>query len=309
MPSPRINPPAFLRYWQSWILVMALVLIPFFIKIPLSLQRRIIVGALGDRLHIVFLGIITLLFYWKGPARGRLAWAAIAAALVGALIELVQTQVGRTALWHDFFMDLQGISLVVGFVLWRGHGKTTGLFVIGLTAMIMSWQISYLPKMVAATSECRKSFPQLANFSSPNASALWQGTYKAQVEMSFDNKGIMQIIGGPPSKWPGAQMRHFPHNWTGYKELLVDARIVGSGSETRQLAIRLDDYEGRKSACWVTNHFQVGHKWTTYRMPIVDRNLRHCDRILDLANVDKILLFLPSPQDTVQMQFDNLCLR
>ncbi len=309
MPAPRINPPAILRHWQTWILMMAFVLVPFFIKIPVILRREPVISVLGDRLHIVLLGVITLLLYWKGPFRGKLLWSALVAALIGGAIEFVQILVGRSALIEDFYKDLQGISLVVGYILWRGHKKTVGLLIIAALALLIPWQMKYLPQLVSATNEGRLSFPLLADFNNDNSSVLWGETYSAQVEMSFESEGVLQITGGPPSKWPGAQMGHFPHDWTGYKELVVDARLVNAKTDSSMLAVRIDDFKGRTEKCWITDHFWVGSQWQTFSMPITDRKLHHSERNLDLTDVDKILLFLPAPKDTVQMEFDNLRLR
>jgi hypothetical protein len=264
---------------------------------------------LGDRLHIVLLAAVTLLLYWKGPLRGRLFWAAFNAALIGGTIEFIQAFVGRAALWHDFFLDLQGIALVVGFILWRGHGKTIGLITMVILAVVIPWQMRFLPAMVSAVDDCRNSFPLLADFDDPGNSVLWVDTYSAEVKISFETKGVLQITGGPPSKWPGTQMKNFPHNWTGYKELLVDARLVKSNLPRSRFAIRIDDLLGRSEKCWVTDHFVATSQWTTYSMPIVGRQLMHSERNLDLNDVDKILLFLPTSKDTIQIEFDNLRLR
>lgn len=309
MPSPRISSPAFLRHWQVWTLLMVSVLVPFFLKIPIGLRRNAVISVLGDRLHIVLLGVITLLIYWHGPLRGRLLRSAIAATVVGGAIEIVQTFVGRQALWHDFYMDMQGIGLVVGFILWRGHKQLIGLFMVAALMVFIPWQMSFLPNLVTATNESRASFPLLADFNSANSSALWSDTYGARVEISFATEGVLQVTGGPPSRWPGAQMGNFPHDWTGYKQLVVDARLVSAKTDSAQLAIRIDDFQGRIEKCWITDSFHVGRQWKTYRMPIVDRTLRHSDRVLDLSDVDKILLFFPTPKDTVKMEFDNLRLQ
>jgi len=309
MPTPRVNPPAFLRHWQTWALLMGLMLVPFFLKIPISLRRDPVISILGDRLHIVLLAAVTLLVYWKGPLRGKLLWTAVATAGIGAAIEFVQTLVGREALWHDFFMDLQGIGLIVGFILWRGHRNIFGFLLVATLAIVIPLKLSFLPGLMLAVNESRASFPLLADFNTSNSSTLWHETYNAKVDISFDTGGVLQITGGPPSKWPGADMGYFPHDWSDYKELVVDARLVSTHVDQAKMCIRIDDFQGRIDHSWITDRFSVTQQWASYSVPIVDRQMRNSDRILNLTDIDRILLFLPTPKDTIKMEFDNLRLR
>ena len=70
--EPVVKPPAILDRWQTWVVFLVLLLIPFFVPIPRSLRYNPIVGHFGDQLHIPLLGGIYLMLYWKGPLRGRL---------------------------------------------------------------------------------------------------------------------------------------------------------------------------------------------------------------------------------------------
>ena len=70
--------------------MVALVLVvPFLVPIPRFLRYDLVISALGDRMHVVLLAAMTLALYWLGPLAGRLAAAALAAAVDLAIAEHV----------------------------------------------------------------------------------------------------------------------------------------------------------------------------------------------------------------------------
>ena len=79
------------------------------------LRRHPAISPLGDQFHVVLMAVVALLIYWRGPLRGRLWLATMAAAIAaGALVEFVQPLFGRAALLKDFLLDLVGIGIIVG---------------------------------------------------------------------------------------------------------------------------------------------------------------------------------------------------
>ncbi|MBM4131159.1 hypothetical protein FJ250_09035, partial [bacterium] len=109
---PALPMPRLLRRRWLWFLVMALATLPFFVTVPLALRRHPAIAPLGDQFHVVLMAAVTILMYWRGPLRGRLWYATLAAVTGGALIEFVQPLFGRSALVKDFLLDLVGIGIV-----------------------------------------------------------------------------------------------------------------------------------------------------------------------------------------------------
>jgi len=297
---------------------MAVLLVPFFVPIPVELRRHPVIGILGDRLHIVLLGAICLLIYWRGVLRGRLWPAALAAAGIGAAIEFVQILVGRAALFWDFQQDLIGIGLVVGFVLWRGHRSIWGLLMMVALLTVIPAQLHYLPGLIEAEYRTRQSFPLLADFETDSDRRLWKETYDGVLvftahadtrDSAAPESGFLRLVGVPPSRWPGARMRYFPYDWTGYSRLLIDVRHRTPGRQEMDFSVRLDDFAGRKDKVWVSDDFVATSQWQTISIPLVNRRVRQDSRILDIADMDAILIFLRSPQDTMTIEIDNLRLQ
>lgn len=311
--EPAWPPPRLLARWQTWTVLMAVLVVPFFVPIPIGLRRNVLISTLGDRLHIVLPAGITLLLYWKGPLRGRLFWAALAAATVGGAIEFLQELVGRTALLHDWLLDLMGIGLVVGWVSWRGHRRPLGLVLVILLVTTALVQLRALPPTMLAVAEARDRFPMLEDFEGPHTWYMWSANDDAALTMTgaaaaAGHRGL-RLTGGPPSRWPGAHVRRFPHVWTGYNVLEMTVRHTGAGVDSVRFAVRLDDFQGVHDHDWLDASFWATREWRTFRLPVSDRVTRWSLRPFDLSDVDGLTIFLPVPRDTVCIEIDDIRLR
>ena len=310
--DPAWPPPRLLARWQTWTVLMAVLVVPFFVPIPVQLRRDLLIATLGDRLHIVLPAGITLLLYWKGPLRGRIAWAAGAAALAGAAIEGLQEFVGRTALWHDWLLDLMGIGMVVGWVAWRGRRRRWGLALVAVLLVAAVAQLHWLPARMQAAAAARERFPVLEDFEHPYVWQLWKPNDAAlAVSRSAASAGErgLRIVGAPPARWPGAAMRRFPHDWTGYRTLEFAARHGGAPGDSVRFAVRLDDFTGVKDHDWLDAGFVATDRWRTFTVPLAGRVTRWSRRPFDLADVDAMTFFLVTPRDTSTLLVDDIRLR
>jgi len=275
-PIPAIKPPAFLLRWQVWGTAALLLTVPFFVTIPLVLRRHPIVSPLGDQLHVVLLAGITFLIYWRGPLTGKLWSAALMAAFIGAAIEFIQIPFGRTAHIMDFVLDLIGIGFVVGYVLWRGYGQRVGLGLIIALTLTFPARLYHVPFVASAAYHGRQIFPTIADLEGPRDRWLW-GENNAVVKIleipdSPDGPGrVVRLSGAPPDHWPSAEMRRFPHDWSGYQELVFDVRLVASNPDSQRFSLRADDYIGRKEKTWISSHYVATIEWKSFRFELDDR--------------------------------------
>ncbi len=306
-PTPALPAPTFLNSWPLLLATLAFLLIPFFLPIPMVLRRHPLIGNLGDQIHVPFLMILTLLFYWRGPLTGRLKWAILAGMILGGLIELVQTLVGRTALIEDFALDLAGIGLAAGLVIWKGHKMRAGLGLMVALVMVLSAQLYFLPGLILGSYHAQQNFPLISDFEGMHEKWLWKETCQARYDFVKTEDGtVLQLESGPPSRWPGIQMRHFPHDWTGYSTLKLDVRHITPGREKVPFSVRLDDYQSRKDQTWVSNSFKATPEWTTYNVPVIDRKVLHGDRLLNLQDLSYLLVFLSDKNDSTIIEIDNI---
>ena len=184
-PEPRV-----FTDWRLRALGVALLLVPFFVPVPVELRRHVLIATLGDRLHMVLLAGAALALYWRGPLRGRLPAAALAAAALGGAIELLQELVGRQALFHDFVLDVMGIAMVVGWILWRGHGRREGVALILAMLAVTAFQLRELPPVMIAADRAGARFPVLEDCRDPVGAALWGDDNGAVLTYVVESDGL-----------------------------------------------------------------------------------------------------------------------
>lgn len=313
--EPALAAPGFLRHRLVWAFLMVLFLFPFFIHIPRELNHHPVISPLGDQVHIVLFGGITLLLYWFGPLRGRLGWAATAGAVMGGAVEFLQLLVGRQALFKDFLLDLVGIGIVVGFILWKGHGRQVGKWLFLLLLLSIPFQLWYLPWRIDAAYRARDQFPVLADFETWGDRFLWSNNMKSEVSFhqvadSPDGEGgVLRLATDGATDWPGATMRRFPEDWSDYTEILFDVRVIDAPGDTLKFGLRLDDYEGVKEMVWVSQTYAATSEWQTFTMDIADRQLWNSDRHLNLAEMDRFHFFFRRPETPLAIEVDNIRLQ
>ncbi|MBU2501165.1 VanZ family protein [bacterium] len=310
--EPAIPPPRFITRWQTWVLLGVLLLLPFFITIPVELRKHPVVGPLGDQFHVLLLGAITLVLYWAGPLRGRIWWSALAASLMGVVIEFAQLLVGRSAYWGDVVLDMVGTGIVVGFVSWRGLGRRWGLPLMVLCAIYVPWVLRDLPADTRARRFHRDLFPVIEDFENPHLGRMWAGVGDGAVGFPPIPDGpdgptfVLRITGAPPSTWPGARMSYFPHDWRGYDRLVLRARHRGPDDWIARFTIKVDDERGKSDDGAVLAYHHATAEWREYELPIEGQVGRNTDLFLDLRDVSTLSVFLNSPGDTVVLEIDDV---
>lgn len=313
--QPAVSPPGLLLRPFTWAAAAAFLLVPFFVTIPVALRKHPLIGPLGDLLHIPLLAGLTLLLYWMGPLRGRLWIAAAAAAVVGAAIEPLQLLVGRAGLWDDFLLDLVGIGMAVGFVLWRGHGRRLGLAALIALAAVVPYDLRELPAETRARTHCAALFPVIDDFEGTHMGRMWGNTDDAALGFPPIPDGprgpstVLSIGGGPPQTWPGARMLHFPYDWSDWRNLELTVRHTGPADRTVEFVVRLEDFAGRRKDGHVTTALQATAAWQTFSVPLTGRIADNVDHVMDLSDIEIMLIFLPEPADPVVIQVDDIRLR
>ncbi len=311
-PEPALPAPALLDSWFVWLALAALVVVPFFLPIAQVLRRDPIIGSLGDHLHIPLLAAVTLLLYWKGPLRGRLMSVVVFAALGGAAIEVLQMLVGRSAEVSDWFLDLMGIGMVVGLVLWRGHGRRMGLVLLAGLLLIVPIQLRTVPLKVQAKMQAAETFPILADFENPTNRRLWVSNHAARLSTVFADSvhgQVLRLEGGPPNRWPGSRYLGFPCDWTDFTTLTFEARVPDADADSLDFQVLVGDFKSRDEGSYLGGAFRTGPGWQTFSLPVDHRTLRRTDRLLDLDDVDVVIFFVNRPQESFQLEIDNLRLR
>lgn len=312
---PALPMPRLLRRRWLWVLVMLLVTLPFFVTVPIALRRHPAIAPLGDQFHVALLAAVTILLYWRGPLRGRLWYATLAAVIAGAMVEFLQPLFGRSALVKDFLLDLVGIGIVTGLVLWKGHRRRAGLALMTALLLSIPAQLYYLPGVIAASYESRRSFPLIADFETGREHWIWSSNFKTRLQFTrvpdgpHGPTGVLRVTGGPPDHWPGVKVRRFSHDWSDYRTLEFDVRVVIAPGDSVPMSLRLDDFLGTRENRGARLGFFADRRWRTVRFELPGAMLADGTRPLDTSDLDLILVYLPRPQAPVVFELDNFRVR
>lgn len=310
--DPAVRMPAFLQHPLTVGMIMVLLLLPFFVKIPTAFRRHPVIAPLGDQFHVVLLAGVTLMLYWRGPLTGRLGAAALSAAVIGGSIEFLQLLVGRAALFHDFLLDLIGIGLVAGYVLWKGHDRVAGRWLVALMLLCALSQVSHVPGVIAAAARARDLFPVIADFEKGRDRWIWDHTNDGEVTFpqvpdTPDGPGrALRLTGAPPDNWPGASMRRFPHDWSAFEVLELDVRVTEAEHDTIPFSVRLEDYAAARANLFTYRGFAATRRWRTITMPLAGLRLNDDSRDLDLGDVDHLIIYFARPDAGVTIEIDNI---
>ena len=299
------------RQWL-WLPLLLLLLAPFVLPIPLSLERMRILRAIGNQLHVFLLLAVTLVLYRRGPWAGRLLAAACVAAFLGGLVDLVQEVGGRHPRLRDFGLDVLGVTLAVCWIRWRQSRSRLVLGLGALLALIVPAQLHYLPFWVLARQQGSERFPLLGDFESSLEGRLWGETYDGQrelVDTGSRSGRVLRLTGGPPSLYPGVEMRGFPRDWRGYRILEGEVRARGADDDSVSFVVRIDDFAGHREGLWAARRITVGPGWQRFALDLSSLTTNLRTRSLQLNDIYALLIYLPAPVDTTIIELDNLRLR
>lgn len=314
-PEPAVMPPKWLDDWRIWLVAAFLLIVPFLVPISAELRRHPVIGSIGDQLHTILFFGVTFLLYWKGPLRGRLWLTALTATVIGGGIELVQILVGRSPLFADVVLDLVGIGLAVGFILWRGHGRRSGLVLALVLLATIPIQLRSLPFQIAAKYEMRDKFPVIADFEGNHELAILRRTYGSELFIVEDDEPgeqngaanhILRLETGPSEQWPGVNIRRFPHDWSQFTRLTLRLRHRCEGLDEVNFGVRFEDFLGTREGNWAVDYFTATTAWQVFEVSLVDREVRHGDRRLDLLDMDTLLVFLSRPDQDMVLEIDDI---
>lgn len=187
-----------------------------------------------DGLHVpmgMLLCFVASLWLPVGP---RSLLTAIMLVLVGSTaLEMIQSQVGRSASWRDILLSTAGAALAAAILYYRSAGKP-GLKRPLASLGVALFVVATLPVMnkLAAIEEGRALWPQLANFESLQQDVLWQPYHGAvithaehgelQTSMGMLDQSYLRVDGRTASP----VFRHWvvSADWSSMKTFCLEAR-------------------------------------------------------------------------------------
>lgn len=290
-------------------LLLAL-LTPFFLPIAPDLRQHPVISPLGDRVHVAIFAVLTLVLHRHGPLRGRTWLVLLVSMVLGVLTELIQVPFGRSASVFDWLQDLQGTGLAACWIWWRRGPWRSGAVPAALLILLsIAWPLRLFPATAREALATHARFPLLSDFESEDSVLLWNEHLNSQIARvpRHDGGHALRIIHDGDDRWPGAASRKLAWNWTGQDTLLVDVRLIAPTPESLRVVVWMEDRRTARDSDYASLGFDVGHEWTTLRVPLADLRTRTRGRPLALQTIQAVSVFMIR-RDTGQlaMLVDNV---
>jgi len=299
-----------MHHWltRPWVVavLLALVVIPFFLPLSDGLRFDVVWGPLGDRLHVLLFAVITLLVHAAGPLRGRLLAAAVAAFAAGCAVEVLQVPFGRSPSLGDLGFNALGIAIAVGLVIWtRGRRRLALALLVGIAAVLIV-QLRDWPQQIRADRRATARFPVIADFEDDDQVRAWEPFFGAEMGVAtVAGDRVLQFTAPANDSWPGVASQRFPLDWSGHDSLLVDVRIAG-GPDTLAMGLRLEDADFLDDGAYVSQRFVATGRWRTVALPIHGLLTKNPARPLDLRRVITLKFFASKPAAPAVVQLDEI---
>ena len=231
----------------------------------------------------------------------------VLSSLIFGAIELVQPYVGRTASWNDLITSLLGVLLAWLWVIGKNKSLKLTNFIIGpLVFGGLLWLFQPGVEASWRAYKIHRLFPVLANFESNDHDIIVQLSRNEITRHLYDESNLS---GGyylrytkQGQRWPGFDLRIIHQNWSDYSALCFDVKGVLANTK---LYIRFDDQLSSNSQTSNTQSININTQWNEHCI-----NIQHLTtpekRIIDLANMKKLIFFLDGNREPKHFSIDNI---
>ncbi len=296
----------------TWLLtgIAFLLLIPFLVPVPESLERMRGLRSLGVLAHFVLPGMLAVVLYHRGKWRGSILKAGLAAFVFSALTEIVQAYVGRHPRFLDALVDLAGVITAGGWLLYRRDRRALAWACMLLGLVIIPIKLYTLPGFLLAERLAVQRFPVIADFETQTEMWLWghnergHGRYSRWADPTAGSM-VLKLTGADYHYYPGILARGLPRDWSSYESLCFRVKLL-DGSPCN-IAIRLDDYASRKDSVAVQRSYRLEGQWQEHRIDLADLAVSS-ERPLRLDDIDSLLLYLFDVTGRVTVLIDDIVL-
>ena len=242
--------------------------------------------------------------YWHLPAElGFVKQASIVlitALIVGILIELIQSVVGRSAQLHDIYRDIVGSAFALIFFLpSRKLMLRTKLHLLQIIVLVLI-MLEMLPLSIAVADEmiAKQQFPLLADFETPFEENRVDRENSARCDQ-VARKGKHSLkVQLTTEKYSGTGLKYFPNDWSAYGFLNFSVNIpVEDGLK---LTCRVNDSQhDQKYKDRFNRSFDMKTGWNDIKIPLQEIADAPADRKMDLTHIQSLGIFaveLPAPR-------------
>jgi VanZ family protein len=300
--------------WHYLIIIVLGIL--FFVGGPGYYSSQV-VKDIWDTGHVVFFCTLIIVLLKTSLLKKKDTWIhlcfiSILCLVAGMLIEVIQLNVGRSFEIKDLWNDLLGGYLGFLFVLILKKNSKMWIMISSSFLILLILFIVLRPVCFSIEDEfiIENQFPVLADFETTHELGRWDTNLaKLHYEYKFVRQGRSAMqINFFPGKYPDITLRVFHNNWVGYNALHFSVYSTDKYPVTINLKIYDSQHisNGYNFSDRFNRELILRSGWNDFDIPVKDILEAPHDRLMDLANIVSVSLFLDHLNDSMTIYFDGL---
>ena len=240
------------------------------------------------------------------PVRVLAPGLIVSTLIIGALIELIQHNLGRSADISDILRDLTGTLLGLAFLnaySSQFEPKLLRIFRIFIL-ILLAFQLNPLARALLDEVIGYLQFPILVSNSTPLELDRWRGNAALEYDRLGPDK-LLKMVFVPRVKYTGSSLRYFPGDWSGYESLNI--RLFNPSDRPLELQIKIHDREHEESFQYrdrFNQQTQVNPGWSYLKIALADIKDAPQNRKMNMQEISNLSVFtsLLSEQTTVLIE-------
>lgn len=268
--------------------------------------------------HIIFFALSNYLiikFLSKDGNITAITAVILFTAGLGIVIELIQSQLGRSVDWQDIYRNFLGAGLAITVFLpslKRNFTLNRYLLLILICGLILFEQLDFYHAL-NNENKARERLPVLADFEEPSEINHWSGHFLSQSQRhktSGQYSMKVELLSG--IKYSGFTFEHFPNNWEAYNYLAFS--LYNPNNAILKLSVKITDYEHNINTLQAQNNrfnlkIKLEHGWNHIRIPLIAIIQSPENRKMDISNISEITFFMYQLQEETTLYIDDVSLQ
>ncbi len=245
--------------------------------------------------------------------------------LIGGLIEVGQSSIGRQMTWEDWYLDGLGALSGLVFFLYRYGQLSPELtrcgrlslkaFLLVVSGVFLLLAFFKTVQAFMALGAREKMFPVLFDGEGYFADQLVEAKYQSGVTLVeapqswSGNRTIVAKLTVPALKsWPSLALREPVRNWENFESLYFE--IYSEELDTQTVILRINDTRhNNRGSDRFNRQLKIKAGLNLFNIPMKDIAQSLQGRRFDLQNIDKVFWYFDEPSSAHVIYFDNIELR
>jgi len=233
--------------------------------------------------------------------------------IIGGIVEILQSKMGRDASWDDLFLDVLGAITAIAFL--SNQVKSLNSLFKWTRNIIFLILFSYAltPLISDGTDEIIQlsQFPVLSNFETPFEIKRWDVNVKSRSTKQFRSGQHSLKTEVAKYKYQGASLSYFDGDWSQYKTFNIS--IYNTLDHPVKFSVKIYDAYHKKYSTGYNDRFNrsiiLKQGWNDIKLSTKEIQHGPKKRVMNLTNIRAVTIFPLKNQKPFFIYIDDVYLK